>query len=185
MKKTLNAFWIISAIFLSVAALWGVFSGLASVMGSDTICGIGLLIFGVISILAYFTAGVKSAGSGWLLFDGLSSFTVGLAFIFSYVDMKLFTVNIVYILGLWLLFLGFSQIARMSRTSKGGGRALNIATGVLSVLGGLSLFVRPVSDFLLISEAMKLCQYNTTFLLLLAGVMVICRVFAKESSRRG
>lgn len=185
MKKTLNAFWIISAIFLSVAALWGVFSGLASVMGSDTICGIALLIFGVISILAYFTAGVKSAGSGWLLFDGLSSFTVGLAFIFSYVDMKLFTVNIVYILGLWLLFLGFSQIARMFRTSKGGGRVLNIATGVISVMGGLSLFVRPVSDFLLISEAMKLCQYNTTFLLLLAGIMVICRVFAKESSRRG
>lgn len=185
MKKTLNVFWIISAIFLCIAALWGVFSGLSDVMSTDTICGIALLIFGVISILAYFTAGVKVSGNGWLLFDGISSFTVGLAFIFSYVDMKLFTVNIVYILGLWLLFLGFSQIARMSRTSKGGGRVLNIATGVLSVLGGLSLFVRPVSDFLLISEAMKLCQYSTTFLLLLAGITVLCRVFSKETSRRG
>lgn len=185
MKKTLNAFWIISAIFLCIAALWGVFSGLSDVMSTDTICGIALLIFGVISILAYFTAGVKASGNGWLLFDGISSFTVGLAFVFSYVDMKLFTVNIVYILGLWLLFLGFSQIARMSRTSKGGGRVLNIATGVLSVLGGLSLFVRPVSDFLLISEAMKLCQYSTTFLLLLAGITVLCRVFSKETSRRG
>ena len=185
MKKTLNAFWIVSAIFLCIAALWGVFSGLSDVMSTDTICGIALLIFGVISILAYFTAGVKVSGNGWLLFDGISSFTVGLAFVFSYVDMKLFTVNIVYILGLWLLFLGFSQIARMSRTSKGGGRVLNIATGVLSVLGGLSLFVRPVSDFLLISEAMKLCQYSTTFLLLLAGITVLCRVFSKETSRRG
>lgn len=184
MKKTLNAFWIISAIFLVVAALWGVISGLASVMGKDTICGIALVIFGVISVLAFFTAGVKAAGSGWLLFDGISSFFCGLAFIFSYVDNALFTVNLVYILGLWLMFLGISQIARSSCVSRSFGRVAMTATGVISVLGGLSLYVRPISDLLLISQTMKLFSYSVTFLLLIAALLVICRCFAKEPSRR-
>ncbi|MBQ7999917.1 MAG: DUF308 domain-containing protein [Ruminococcus sp.] len=184
MKKTLNAFWIISSIFLAVAALWGVISGLASVMGTDTMCGIALIVFGVISVLAFFTAGIKANGSGWLLFDGISSFFCGLAFIFWYVDNALFTVNLIYIMGLWLMFLGISQVARASRVAKSFGRVLMSATGVLAVLGGLSLYVRPVSDLLLISEAMALFDYTATFQLIFAAVLVISRCFAKEPSKR-
>lgn len=184
MKRTLNAFWIISSIFLAISALWGVVSGLSSVMGSDTICGIGLVIFGVISVLAFFTAGVKASGSGWLLFDGLSSFFCGLAFVFQYVDNALFTVNLIYIMGLWLMFLGISQVARASRVAKSFGRVLMSATGVLGVLSGLSLYVKPVSDLLLISEAMALFDYTLTFLLIVSAVLVISRCFAKEPSRR-
>ena len=179
MKKSLNVFWIISACFLVVAALWGSVSGLADVMAVSTVCGISLVIFGVVSVLAYFTVGAKANGSGWLLFDGIISFFTGLAFVFGYVDRSLFTVDLIYILGLWLIFLGFSQIARISRTSKGTGRFFGTASGVLGVVGGLSLYVRPISDFLLISEAMKLCAYTSTFLLLIAAVMILCRLISK------
>lgn len=180
MKKTLNAFWIVSAIFLGVAALWGVVSGLTQVMGQGTVCGIALVIFGVISVLAFFTAGVRAQGSGWLLFDGIISFFCGLAYIFSYVDNALFTVSLVYIMGIWLMMLGVSQIARAAHSGRNFGRVLMIATGVLAVLGGLSLYVKPVSDLLLISEAMKLCNYSVTFLLLIAAVLVVSRCFVKS-----
>ena len=69
MKKTLNVFWIISSVFLALAALWGVITNLSDVMNKITVCGIALIIFGVICVLAAFTAGLKSAGSGWLAFD--------------------------------------------------------------------------------------------------------------------
>lgn len=179
MKKSLNVFWIISACFLAIAALWGSVSGLSGVMAVSTVCGISLVVFGVISVLASFTIGVKANGSGWLIFDGISSFFTGLAFIFGYVDRSLFTVDLIYILGLWLIFLGMSQVARNSKGSKGSGRFFGTATGVLGVVGGLSLYVRPISDFLLISEAMKLCAYTSTFLLLIAAVMVLCRLISK------
>ncbi|MGN0453374.1 MAG: hypothetical protein ACI4GZ_06195 [Ruminococcus sp.] len=180
MKKSLNAFWIISSIFLAVGALWGVISGLANVMGQYTVCGVVLVIFGVISFLAFFSAGVKSGGSGWLLFDAVTSFFTGLAFIFSYVDSALFTVDIIFILGLWLVFLGISQIARASHFGKSIGKVLMTGTGVLGVLGGLSLYIRPISNFLLISEGFKLCGYNITFLLLFASLIVLSRVFSKK-----
>ncbi len=179
MKKTLNIFWIISAIFLAVGALWGMVSSLADVMGQDTICGIALIIFGVISVLAFFTMGAKSSGSGWILFDGFTSFFCGLAFVFWYVDATLFNVNLVYIVSLWLMFLGVSQIARSSGGSKSFGKFATTGTGVLAVCGGLSLYVKPVSDLLLISEAMKLCGYRVTFMLLLAAVLVISRCLDK------
>ena len=50
MKKTLNIFWIISAIFLALAALWGVLTGLSDVMAPITVGGISLIIFGVIAL---------------------------------------------------------------------------------------------------------------------------------------
>ncbi|MDO5123815.1 MAG: hypothetical protein Q4D44_04015 [Eubacteriales bacterium] len=182
MKKAANAFWVISALFLAAGALWGVFSGLSAVMSSDTVCGVSLMIFGVISLLAYFTLGVKSRGAGWLLFDSAISFSVGLAFVFSYVDAVLFNVSLVYILGLWLLLLGVSQIARTSMFS-GAAKTMGTISGVLGALGGISLFVKPVSDFLLISEAMKLCGYSVTFMLIIAAVMVLCRLFS--AGRKG
>ena len=184
MKKTLNAFWIISAVFLVFGALWGVVSGLSAVMSSYTICGISLVIFGVISVLAFFTSGVKVSGSGWLLFDGIISFFCGLSYIFQYVDNALFSVNLIYIMGLWLMFLGISQISRTAHLSKSFGRGLMYFTGVLGILGGLSLYVKPVSDLLLISEAMALFDYTLTFLLMFAAIIVIVRCFAKEPSRR-
>lgn len=184
MKKTLNAFWIISAVFLALGALWGVVSGLENVMSTGNVCGIALIVFGVISILAYFTAGIKASGSGWLLFDGVTSFFCGLSYIFSYVDYALFNVSLTYIMGLWLMFLGISQIARSNSISKSFGRGLMIATGVLGILGGLALYVRPVSDLLLISETMELCGYSLTFQLLVAALIVISRLAAREPSRR-
>ena len=178
MKKTLGAFWAISAVFLAVAALWSVVSGLSDVMAKETICGIALVIFGVVSVLAFFTSGVRATSGGWLLFDGFISFFCGLAYIFSYVDRALFNVDIIYIMGLWLMMLGVSQLARASAIGRSFGKAIMNITAGLGVLSGLSLYVRPVSDLLLISEAMKLCGYTLTFLLIIAALMVISRCFA-------
>lgn len=175
MKKTLNVFWIVSAVFLAIGAFWGVIPGSANVMRKDIVCGIALIVFGVISVLAFFTAGVKAAASGWYLFDGVISFATGLAYVFSFVETVLFNVGLIYILGLWVIFLGMTQIVRASHLSRSFGRVLISATGVLSILGGLSFYVKPVSDLLLISESMMLCSYSATFVLLLAAVMVLCR----------
>lgn len=184
MKKKLNAFWIISAIFLSVAALWGAISELANVMGTGTVCGISLIIFGVISMLASFTSGLKSAGSGWLMFDGITSFFCGLAFVFWYVDYALFTVDLTYIMGLWLMFLGISQIARTSSGKRSFVSVIVMITGILAIMGGLSLFVKPVADILQISAGGTLQVYSTTFQLMLAAILVLSRLLLKDSSRR-
>lgn len=184
MKKTLNAFWVISAVFLMIGALWGIVSGLENVMSSGTVGGIALVIFGVISILGFFTSGVKFSGSGWLLFDGVMSFLCGLSYIFWYVDYALFNVSLTYIMALWLMFLGFSQIARCQSISKSFGRGLMVTTGVLSVLGGLSFYVKPVSDLLLVSETLALFGYSLSFQLVLAAVLVLSRLAAKEGRRR-
>ena len=62
MKKKLNAFWILSAVFLAVAAMWGAVSQLSNVIGASTVCGVALIVFGVISLLASFTKGFRNAG---------------------------------------------------------------------------------------------------------------------------
>ncbi|MBQ2687964.1 MAG: hypothetical protein IJF52_04975 [Clostridia bacterium] len=178
MKKTLNIFWIISAVFLALGALWGVITNLSEVMDKVTVSGIALIIFGVISVLAAFTAGLKSAGSGWLLFDGIISFICGLAAVFWYVDATLFMVDLIYILGIWLILLGVSQVSRASRLGKASaGKILMKITGYLGVLGGMTLFVRPVY------ELMPFSQYGMSFLLITASIMVIFRSFAKQTSR--
>lgn len=178
MKKTLNVFWIISAVFLALAALWGVITGLASVMDKITVCGIALIIFGVISVLAAFTAGLKSSGSGWLLFDGIISFICGLACVFWYVDATLFMVDLIYILGIWLMMLGVSQVSRGTRLGKASlGKVLMTITGYVGVLCGMTLFVRPLYELIPFS------QYGVSFLLITAAVMIIFRCFAKQTSR--
>ena len=87
--------------------------------------------------------------------------------------------DLIYIMGLWLMMLGVSQLARASSVGRSFGKALMSITAVLGVLSGLSLYVRPVSDLLLISEAMKFCGYTLTFLLIVAVLMVISRCFAR------
>lgn len=178
MKKTLNIFWIISAAFLTLAALWGIITDLETVMDKTTVSGIALIIFGVIGVLASFTAGLKSAGSGWLLFDGAISFICGLACVFWYVDATLFTVDLIYILGIWLMLLGISQVSRSSRLGKASvGKALMTVTGVLGVICSMTLFVRPLY------EAVPFSQYGISFLLITSAVMVVFRCFAKQTSR--
>ena len=178
MKKTLNIFWIISAVFLSLGALWGVITNLSEVMDKTTVSGIALIIFGVISVLAAFTAGLKSAGSGWLLFDGIISFICGLACVFWYVDATLFMVDLIYILGIWLLLLGISQISRASRLGKASaGKIFMKITGYLGVLCGMTLFVRPLYELIPFS------QYGVSFLLITSAIIVIFRCFAKQTSK--
>lgn len=183
MKRKLNAFWILSAVFLAVAAMWGAVYQLSTVIGASMVCGVALVIFAVISILAAFTKGLRNSGSGWFLLDGLTSFFCGLAYMFWYVDYKLFTVDISYILALWLMFLGISQI---SRTSGKTTFALVVVkfTGVLGVLGGLSLFVKPIADLLSISAGGMFSVYSRTFQLILATLIVISRLLLKDSSRK-
>ncbi len=178
MKKTLNIFWIISAIFLALAALWGVITNLSAVMDKITVSGVALIVFGVISILATFTAGFKANGAYWLLFDGFTSFICGLACIFWYVDATLFMVDLIYILGIWLMMLGVSQVSRAGRLGKASaGKILMQITGYLGVLGGMTLFVRPLYELIPFS------QYGISFLLITAAIMVIFRCFAKQTSR--
>lgn len=178
MKKTLNIFWIISAVFLALAALWGFIGNLSTVMDKITVSGIALIIFGVISILAAFTAGLRSNGSGWLLFDGITSFICGLACIFWYVDASLFMIDLIYILGIWLMMLGISQISRASRLGKASvGKILMKITGYLGVLVGMALFIRPLYELIPVS------QYGGSLLIITAAVMVIFRCFAKQTSR--
>lgn len=183
MKRKLNAFWILSAIFLAVAALWGAVSQLSSVIGTSMVCGISLLIFAVVSILAAFTKGLRNAGSGWLLLDAVTSFFCGLSFMFWYVDYKLFTVDISFIMALWLMFLGISQIARTSGKNTFGLVVVKF-TGILGILGGLSLFVKPIADLLSISAGGHLQVYSTTFQLIVASLIVISRLLLKDSSRK-
>lgn len=178
MKKTLNIFWIISAVFLTLAALWGVITNLAGVMDKVTVSGIALIIFGVISVLASFTAGLKANGSGWLLFDGIISFICGLACVFWYVDATLFMVDLIYILGIWLMMLGISQVSRAGRLGKASaGKILMVVTGYIGVLCSMTLFVRPLYELIPFS------QYGLSFLLITAAIMVIFRSFAKQTSR--
>lgn len=183
MKKKLNAFWIISAVFLAVAAMWGAVSQLSNVIGSSMVCGVSLIIFAVVSLLAAFTKGLRSSGSGWFLLDAVTSFFCGLAYMFWYVDYKLFTVSLVYIMGLWLMFLGVSQIARTS-----GRNTFSLVlvkfTGVLGILGGLSLYVKPIADVLSVSAGSTLSIYSTTFQLMIATLIVISRLLLKDSSRK-
>lgn len=183
MKNKINAYWLISALFLAVAALWGAVSRLSDVMGSDTICGIALIVFGVVSVLAAFTAGVRSVGSGWVLTEGLVSFCCGLAYIFSYVDYSLFTVDIVYIMGLWLMFLGISQIVRSSKKSRGFAAVVVTVTGVAAVFGGLALYVSPLADILQLSAGGALQVYSTTFQFMLAAILVVSRLLLKGSRK--
>lgn len=183
MKKKLNAFWVISAIFLGLGALWGAVSQLANVMGTSTVCGICLIIFGVVSMLAALSAGLKNSGSGWLLFDGVISFLCGLAYIFWYVDYALFTVDLTYIMGLWLMFLGISQIARTSGKLTLG-LALVKFTGFLAILGGLALYVKPIAELLHISAGGFLQVYSTSFRLMIAAILVISRLLLKNGSRK-
>lgn len=178
MKKTLNVFWIISSVFLALAAMWGVITNLSDVMDKITVCGIALIIFGVICVLAAFTAGLRSAGSGWLMFDGIISFICGLACVFWYVDATLFTVDLIYIMGIWLMMLGVSQISRASRLGKKSfGRIVMIILGYIGILSGMTLFVRPLY------ELVPFSQYGMSFLLVTAALMVIFRCFAKQTSK--
>ena len=178
MKKTLNIFWVLSAIFLAIGALWGFVTDLSKVMDEITISGIALIIFGVISVLAAFTAGLKANGSGWLLFDGATSFICGLACVFWYVDSSLFTVSLIYILGIWIMMLGISQISRAGKLGKASaGKVFMKITGLLGVLAGMALFVRPLAELIPVN------QYGGSLLLVVAAVMVIFRCFAKQTSR--
>ena len=178
MKRTLNVFWIISAVFLALAGAWGVITGLSGVMNPTTVCGVSLVIFGVVSILAAFTVGLKIKGSGWLVFDGIISFVCGLACIFWYVDASLFMVDMIYIMGIWLMMLGISQSSRASFLGKASfGKILMTALGVLGVLCGMSWFVRPLYILIPFSE------YGMSFMLGVSAVMVICRCLAKQTKK--
>lgn len=183
MKRKLNAFWILSAVFLAVAAMWGAVSQLSNVIGSSMVCGVALIIFAVISVLAAFTKGLRSSGSGWFLLDGLTSFFCGLSLMFWYVDYKLFTVDISFIMALWLMFLGISQIARTSGKTTFALVVVKIM-GILGVLGGLSLFVKPIADLLSISAGGMFSVYSRTFQLVIATLIVISRLLLKDSARK-
>ncbi len=177
--KKINVFWIVSAVFLILGAFWNVIPGLTSVMTQSVACGIALILFGVISFLAAFTFGVKAYGSGWLIFEGVCSVLLGIAFVVPEFSYSFFTVSLSIILGVWLIIMGLSQISRSSRMGKGAGRVINVATGVFALLGGLSVFVAPLSNTYLISGAIRICDYNITYLLFISAILVICRCFAK------
>lgn len=183
MKNKSNVYWIISGIFLAVAALWGAVSGLSDVIGVGTVSGISLVVFGVISTLAAFTYGIRTNGSGWLLMEGIISFLLGLAYIFTYVDYALFTVDLVYIMGLWMMFLGISQISRMSKKSRGFGRVIATIMGILSVLGGLALYIKPVADLMQLSAGGYLQVYSITFQFLIAALTVVSRLLLRDSKK--
>ncbi len=178
MKKN-KFFWIVSAVFLALAALWSVIPGLLGVMGQDTACGIALLIFGVISLLAAFAMGLRANGSAWYVFEAVFSVLLGIAFLVPSFSDSFFTVSLSVILGVWLVIMGLSQLARMGRTSKGAGRVINIITGVFALVCGLSVFAAPLSNLYLISGAIRICDYNITYLLFAAAIMVLSRCFVK------
>ncbi len=177
--RKINVFWIVSAVLLVLASLWTVIPGLNSSLSQDIVCGIVLILFGVISVLASFSIGIKASGSGWILFEGFCSVLIGLAFVVPGFSDKLFTVSLSIVLGLWLLVLGLSQIARSSRIGGGAGHIAYIVSGVFATLGGLSVFVAPISNMFFISKTIKLCDYNVTYLLFIAGILVAARCFAK------
>ena len=183
MKSKSNAYWIISGIFLALAALWSAVAELNNIMGAGTVSGIALVVFGVISTLTAFTYGIRANGSGWLLMEGVVSFFMGLAHIFTYVDYALFTVDLVYIMGLWLMFLGISQVSRMSKKSRGFGRAVSVMMGIAAVLGGLSLYIKPIADLMQISAGGYLQVYSTTFQFLIAALTVVSRLLIKDSKK--
>ena len=83
-------------------------------------------------------------------------------------------VDLIYILGIWLILLGISQISRASRLGKASaGRILMKITGFIGVLGGMTLFVRPLYELIPFS------QYGVSFLLITSAIMVIFRCFAR------
>lgn len=177
--KKINIFWIVGAVFLALAALWNVIPGLTSVMSQNVACGISLILFGVISFLAAFTAGVKVSGSGWLIFEGVCSVLLGISFVVPSFSVSFFTVSISVVLGVWLIILSLSQLSRAGRMTRGAGRVINIITGVFALLGGLSVFVAPLSNMYFISQTIKICDYNISYLLFIAAILVISRCFAK------
>ena len=87
-------------------------------------------------------------------------------------------VDLIYILGIWLMMLGVSQVSRASRLGKASaGKILMVATGYIGVLSGMTLFVRPLYELIPFS------QYGVSFLLITSAIMVIFRCFAKQTSR--
>ena len=76
------------------------------------------------------------------------------------------------------MMLGVSQVSRAGRLGKASaGKILMQITGYLGVLGGMTLFVRPLYEIIPFS------QYGISFLLITAAIMVIFRCFAKQTSR--
>ena len=183
MKTKANTFWLISALSLAVAALWSTVAELSDVMGTNTVNGVVLIAFGVISVIAAFTYGLKSNGSGWILSDGIFSLCLGLSYLFAYIDYSLFTVDLVFIMGLWLMFLGLSQVCRVNKKSRSFGRTVAMAAGVLEVMGGLALFVRPVAELLQLTAGGVLQVYSTTYQFVIAALAVISRLLLKDARK--
>ena len=181
MKSKTTAYWLISALFLATAAFWGVVSTLSEMMSPITMCGVALIAFGVISVIAAFTFGLKSSGSGWILAEGVFSFCFGLSYIFPYVNSMLFAVDLAFVMGLWLMFLGISQLIRSGRKGKSFAGVVVIITSVLSILSGLSLYVRPVAKLMQLSDGGILQVYSITFQLMIAALLVASRLLLKNS----
>ena len=179
MKNKSSTYWLVSALSLATAALWGVVTQLSEMVSTSTICGIALIVFGVISVIAAFGYGLKSAGSGWILAEGIFSFCIGISYIFPAVYPYFFVVDMSLVMGLWLMYMGISQLLRMGR--KGGSFAnvtITIAA-VLAILGGIAIYVRPVADILQYGGFVQV--YSTTFQFLIAALLVAARLLSKKS----
>jgi len=183
MKNKSNVYWLVSALFLGIAALWGAAEKLSGFMDLGTICGISLIVFGVISLVAAFNYGIRSTSGGWILTEGLLSFLIGLSYIFTSVDYSLFTLDLVYIMGLWLMFLGISQLIRTNKKSMTFGRVLALITSVMAIVGGLSLYVKPLAELFRFSRGGVLQVYSITFQFLIAALLVLSRLANKDSKR--
>lgn len=183
MKTKSITYWLISSIVLAIAALWGAVSELSGILGAYTVAGIALGVFGLISIIAAFVYGIRNNGSGWLFMDGITSLGLGLSFIFAYIDYALFSVDHILMMGLWLMFLGISQINRYNKKSRGFGRGLAIATAVLAVAGGLSIYIKPIATLLYMTKGGGIQVYSLTFQLLLATLLVLSRLAIKDAKK--
>ena len=181
MKIKSSTYWLISALFLATAALWGVVSKLSDMISTSTMCGVALIVFGAISVIVAFSHGIKSAGSGWLLAEGLFSFCCGISYIFPYINQSLFAVDLGLVMGLWMMCLGVSQLVRLSKKGKTFVRVVVTTTAVLTLLCGLALYVRPVAMLMQLSDGGLLQIYSTSFQFVMAALLVASRLLVKNA----
>lgn len=179
MKNKASTYWIVSALFLAAAALWGVISGLSEVMSVSNMCGLAMIVFGGVSTFAAFKFGIKSSGSGWILAEGIFSLCCGISYVLPSAYSYIFVVDFSLIMGLWLMYLGVSQLIRMGRKGGSFANVVITITAVAALLGGLALYVRPVADFLQYGGFLQV--YSTTFQFMVAALLIASRLLSKNS----
>jgi uncharacterized membrane protein HdeD (DUF308 family) len=110
----------------------------AAIISAAVILGIGLVVQGIVEIVAAIRAGAGAAGRGWLVAFGVLALFAGILVLFVPGSG---VVVLVWGVILWFAVAGVNDLVAAASTREH--RGWNIAMGVLSLIVALSLLVSP------------------------------------------